>query len=178
MGYGGSCFPKDIKAPQKTANNVGYHARILQAVEDVNTDQKLFLFDKIMRFYNGDINDKTFAIWGLAFKPNTDDIRDAASIRLIQKLWEQGAKIQAYDPEAMPNFKKQFNGDGRYVLCDSANDALENTHALCVITEWSEFKSPEFKLLSEKLIDKVIFDGRNVLNKDQCREVGIDYFRI
>ena len=178
MGYGGSCFPKDIKALQKSAKNAGYHARMLQAVEDVNTDQKLFLFDKIMRFYNGDIRTKTFAVWGLAFKPNTDDIRDAASIILIQKLWSHGAKVQAYDPEAMPNFKKQFNGHGQYVLCDSAHEAIENTDALCVITEWAEFKSPDFNLLSEKLMDKVIFDGRNVLDKNKCRELGIGYFRI
>ena len=178
MGYGGSCFPKDIKALQKTANNVGYHTRMLQAVEDVNCDQKLFLFDKIMRFYQGDIAGKTFAIWGLAFKPNTDDIRDAASIILIQKLWGQGAKIQAYDPEGMPNFKKQFNKCDQYMLCDSANKTLENADALCVVTEWNEFKAPDFKLLSEKLMDRVIFDGRNLLDKNKCLDFKINYFRI
>lgn len=178
MGYGGSCFPKDIKALQKTAENVGYHPRMLQAIEDVNADQKLFLFDKIMNFYQGDLRGKIFAIWGLSFKPNTDDIRDASAIILIRKLWEQGATIQAYDPEAMNNFKKQFPSGEQYSLCDSTNATLENADALCIVTEWCEFKSPDFNLLSKKLDDQVIFDGRNMLDKKACSESGLKYFRI
>ena len=178
MGYGGSCFPKDIKALQKTAENTGYHARMLQAIEDVNRDQKEFLFDKIFRFYNGDLKNKVFAIWGLSFKPNTDDIRDAASISLIEKLWGQGARIQAYDPQAMNNFKKLFPADGRYTLCNSKNDALKNANALCIVTEWNEFKSPDLNILSGALSNKAIFDGRNLLDKNACLKNGINYFRI
>lgn len=178
MGYGGSCFPKDIKALQKTAENAGYHARMLQAIEDVNADQKLFLFDKIMTFYKDNLRGKIFAVWGLSFKPNTDDIRDASAIILIRQLWEQGATIQAYDPEAMTNFKKQFPSHEHYTLCKSANAALENADTLCIVTEWNEFKSPDFNLLSKKLSDRVIFDGRNILDKIKCREFEINYFKI
>lgn len=178
MGYGGSCFPKDIKALQKTAENVGYHARMLQAIENVNADQKLFLLDKIMKFYQGNLCGKVFAIWGLSFKPNTDDIRDASAIILIRKLWEQGATIQAYDPEAMNNFKKQFSSGEQYLLCDSANAAVKNADALCIVTEWNEFKSPDFNLLSKKLSDRVIFDGRNILNKNKCRDHQLQYICI
>lgn len=167
LGYGGSCFPKDIKALQYTANSVGYHARILDAVDHVNFDQKLFLFDKIMRFYQGNIVGKVFAIWGLAFKPNTDDLRDAASIVLIEKLWENGAFVQAYDPEAMQNFEKKFGDDKRYCLCDSMYDALKNADALCVVTEWDEFKTGDATLIADQMKDKAIFDGRGVFKNQR-----------
>lgn len=178
LGYGGSCFPKDVKALQKTAESVGYQPRILKAIEDVNQDQKLFLFDKIMRFYRNDIRGKKFAIWGLAFKPNTDDLRDAASITLIKKLWEQGATIQAYDPKAMHNFQKQFDIETGYSLHDSATAALSNTDALCILTEWDEFQSTDLIIVQSSLRDKVIFDGRKVLNKQVCKQQGLNYIGI
>lgn len=170
LGYGGSCFPKDIKALQYIANNAGYHARMLEAVENVNHDQKLFLFDKIMRFYGDEITGKVFAIWGLAFKPNTDDLRDAASLTLIDALWKAGARIQAYDPEAMNNFKKKMGDDDRYVLCDSMYAALENADALCVVTEWDVFKKTDYDLLHQKLKDNIVFDGRGVLCKKKLAD--------
>lgn len=177
MGYGGSCFPKDIKALKKTAETAGYHPEILHAIERVNHHQKLFLFDKMMRFFDGNIHGKTIAIWGLAFKPNTDDLRDSAAITLIQKLWEQGAKVQVYDPKAMNNFKKQFSS-GNYQLFDDAQGAVNQADALCIVTEWDEFRNPDFNLLKQALRDQVIFDGRNVLDKKRCENVGLRYVGI
>lgn len=178
LGYGGSCFPKDIKALQYIANNAGYHARMLEAVENVNHDQKLFLFDKIMRFYGDDIKEKVFAIWGLAFKPNTDDLRDAASLTLIDALWKAGARIQAYDPAAMDNFKKKMGDDDRYILCNSMYDALENADALCVVTEWDVFRKADVESIEKKINGSVVFDGRHVFKKKQFQESCLIYINV
>ena len=128
-----------------------------------------------MDHYQGNINGKSFAIWGLSFKPNTDDLREASSLTLIQLLWQNGATVKLYDPQAMPNFKRQFPDQNGYQLCETKENALENTDALCIVTEWDAFKSPDYNELHEKLNDKIIFDGRNVLNKAICDQHNLLY---
>ncbi|MDF2939978.1 MAG: UDP-glucose 6-dehydrogenase [Gammaproteobacteria bacterium] len=176
-GYGGSCFPKDVLALQHTAKVHGYHTQILEAVHEVNDRQKHVLLEKITQHF-GDVKAKTFAIWGLAFKPNTDDIRDAASRTLIEGLWKLGAKVQAYDPEAMPNIAKAYGKRDDLKLCEHAENALDNADALIVVTEWTLFKSPDFDLIKQKLKTPVIFDGRNLYDPDNMKQLGIHYYSI
>ena len=177
-GYGGSCFPKDVKALEKTAQQVGYNAELLRAVENVNFRQKQRLFAKICHHYPQGVKGKVFALWGLAFKPDTDDMREAASRVLIEALLEAGAVIQAYDPEAMIESKRIYGEQASLNFCDSAMDALVSANALVIVTEWKHFRSPDFNELSLQLADKVIFDGRNMYNPALVKQAGLSYYTI
>jgi UDPglucose 6-dehydrogenase len=177
-GYGGSCFPKDIRALNKMAEQVSYKAELLASVDRVNSNQKKVLFNKLLDFYHGDLQDKTICVWGLAFKPNTDDIREASSRVLVEALWERGARVQAYDPEAADNFQEAYGIREDYRLYDSAYEALNNSDALCVLTEWMEFRSPDFNLIRARVKDKVIFDGRNLYHPKNLSENDLQYFAI
>ena len=173
IGYGGSCFPKDVQALVRSSSEVNYDFEILNAVMKVNEEQKLFLMPKINSYFNGDLKGKRFALWGLAFKPNTDDIREAPALYMIDALTEAGATVHAYDPEAMPNVK-QVVGD-KIDFAESQYDALVNADALIIATEWSEFRTPEFEKISSTLKNKVIFDGRNVYDREQMKQLGFFY---
>lgn len=177
-GYGGSCFPKDVQALAKTAQQHGYSAQLLDAVESVNDRQKAHLFELVERHYDGAIAGKTFAVWGLAFKPNTDDMREASSRRLLQQLWDAGAKVRAYDPEASEEAHRIFGDRDDLVLCDSARAALADADALVVVTEWKQFRSPDFQRLRQSLTDAVIFDGRNLYHPDEVEAAGLAYYGI
>ena len=177
-GYGGSCFPKDVKALERTARQMGYNAELLTAVENVNDRQKQILFNKVINFYKNDIQGKIFALWGLSFKPKTDDMREAPSRVVLEALINAGAKVQAFDPEAMDEAKRIYGNEPNLVLMENAEDALENADALIVVTEWKNFWSPDFDLIKRKLKDAVIFDGRNLYNPDRLKKLGITYFGI
>lgn len=176
VGYGGSCFPKDVQALAKTAQENDYEFRILNSVMSVNTDQKEILSQKILKKFEGNLKGKTIAIWGLAFKPNTDDIREAPAITIINRLLEHGAKIQAYDPEAMENFRTEVTDEIMY--CNNQYDALKGADALAIVTEWSVFRMPDFTKLKETLINPIIFDGRNLYDLENMKELGFDYDSI
>src|SRR6204780_3092187 len=176
-GYGGSCFPKDVQALQRSAQEVGYDASILAAVESVNHRQKQVLFTKIKAHF-GDLGGKTVAIWGLAFKPNTDDMREAASRVLMESLWSAGAKVRAYDPVAMPECLRIYGQRADLVLCKTSPEALQGADALAIVTEWREFRSPDFDLIKSALHTPVIFDGRNIYDPEQMRQAGFDYYAI
>lgn len=173
IGYGGSCFPKDVQALIKSSEEVGYNFQILKAVEDVNEAQKLHLMPKISAYFNNDIKGKHFALWGLAFKPNTDDIREAPALYVIDALVDAGATVTAYDPEAMPNVKAVVGDKIGFV--ESQYTCLDNADALIIATEWAEFRTPDFELITEKLKDKVVFDGRNLFDKQQMKQLGFHY---
>jgi len=175
-GYGGSCFPKDVKALEKTAKSIGYDAQLLTAVEDVNNRQKHKLFERVNNYFNGNLQGKTFALWGLAFKPNTDDMRDAPSRVLMEALWSAGAKVQAYDPEAAHEAQRIYGDKDGLMICEDTNTTLDNADALIVVTEWRLFRSPDFKLIKDKLNNAVIFDGRNIYDPDTVEKQGIEYF--
>ncbi|MBK7790410.1 MAG: UDP-glucose/GDP-mannose dehydrogenase family protein [Saprospiraceae bacterium] len=176
VGYGGSCFPKDVMALSKAAGDVDYKFRILDAVMTVNEKQKEVLFDKINRYFKGDVKGKTIAVWGLAFKPETDDIREAPAITLIRQLQEQGAQVKAYDPEAMENFRNQVTSEVQY--CEDMYEALDGADALAVITEWSVFRMPDFDLIKSKLSHAAVFDGRNVYSVQELEKLGFHYESI
>lgn len=177
-GYGGSCFPKDVQALERTAKQHGYHAQILEAVEAVNNRQKDRLFQMIQSHYPNGITGKTFAVWGLSFKPNTDDMRAASSRNLLASLWSAGAKVHAFDPEAMQEAERIFGRRDDLLLSGTANAALQNAHALVVVTEWKNFRSPDFSELKNQLADTVIFDGRNIYNPESVESAGIAYYGI
>ena len=177
-GYGGSCFPKDVQALIRSATEVGYDAKVLQAVEAVNERQKEKLFDYIMRHYNNDINGKTIALWGLSFKPNTDDMREASSRVLMEKLWEQGAKVQAYDPEAMEETQRIYGSRPDLSLMGTKEATLNNANCLVICTEWQAFKAPDFDLIKRVISDGVIFDGRNLFEPSIVSEHGLQYYAI
>lgn len=177
-GFGGSCFPKDLKALAATADAVGYRAELLRAVESVNEQQKQSLFRKISGFFEGDLDGKVVALWGLAFKPNTDDMREASSRTLMEALWQAGAKVQAYDPVARPEAKRLYGDEPSLALCERAEDALTGADALAVVTEWREFRSPDFDLIKKLLRVPVIFDGRNLYDAKMLKERGFHYFGI
>ncbi|MDJ1472710.1 UDP-glucose/GDP-mannose dehydrogenase family protein [Cytophagaceae bacterium DM2B3-1] len=176
IGYGGSCFPKDVQALHKTSEEYAYDFKILEAVMGVNENQKTKLLPKIKQYFNHDLSGKTIAVWGLAFKPYTDDIREAPALENIKELVAAGANVRAYDPEAMENVKRIL-GD-QIVYTNSPYEALEGADALFIVTEWPEFRSPEFERISSLLKNKVIFDGRNVFELDQMRELGYTYYSI
>ncbi len=176
IGYGGSCFPKDVMALWKIANQEGYRFKILDAVMRINRLQKRLLVDKIVQKYGEDLNGKTFAMWGLAFKPDTDDIREAPSLEIIKPLLARGAKIQAYDPKAMPNVRKQLGNKITY--SPDALSAITGADALLVVTEWKEFASTEPAELAKHLKRKVVFDGRNIFDPDTMKECGFTYYSI
>jgi len=177
-GYGGSCFPKDVQALERTAGNVGYNAELLKSVETVNKRQKQVMFNKIKNHFGSDLKDKTIALWGLAFKPNTDDMREAPSIDLMEALWKAGAKVQAYDPEAMEEARHLYGDNTQLELCDSPEAALENADALTVITEWNIFRALDIPLVKKKLTTPVIFDGRNLYDPLLMKKSGITHYGI
>jgi len=181
-GYGGSCFPKDVQALARTAQQMGYESKLLDAVEAVNDAQKGHLFELIQRHFDrGEdegVRGKTFAVWGLAFKPNTDDMREASSRRLLAQLWEAGATVRAYDPEAREEATRIFGIRDDLVMCDSAAQALDGADALVVVTEWKQFRSPDFGALKQALGDAVIFDGRNLYTPAEVEAAGIAYYGI
>jgi UDPglucose 6-dehydrogenase len=177
-GYGGSCFPKDVQALIRTADSIGYDAQILKSVESVNYRQKEVLFDKIKRHFDGDLNGKTFALWGLSFKPNTDDMRDAPSRVLMEALWQVGASVQAFDPEAMKECQRIYGQRDDLTLMGTAEAALKNADALVAVTEWQQFRAPDFDMLKATLRNPVIFDGRNMYNPARLAQQGITYYSI
>lgn len=177
-GYGGSCFPKDINALVRSANKVGYDAALLKAVERVNTHQKQLLFQKIDTHFKGDLTGKVFALWGLAFKPNTDDMREAPSRILIKSLLEAGANIQAYDPEAMDESRRIFGDREGLIYYENPEKTLEGANALLIVTEWQEFRSPNFERIKQLLLEPVIFDGRNLYDPIHLKRDGFIYYGI
>lgn len=177
-GYGGSCFPKDVRALAKSAANSGYEASLLDAVETVNNRQKHRLFDKIGEYFDGKLEGKTIALWGLSFKPSTDDMREAPSRTLMEALWQAGATVRAYDPEAMQEAGRLYPDQPGFELCDTAYGTLDGADALAIITEWQEFRSPDFDTVKEKLADPVIFDGRNLYDPEVLRTLGLTYYAI
>ena len=181
-GYGGSCFPKDVQALARTAAQHGHQPQLLNAVEAVNAAQKGHLFELIQRHYDrGEdegVRGKTFAVWGLAFKPNTDDMREAPSRRVLAQLWEAGARVQVFDPEAMAEARRIFGERDDLVFCDSAFAALHDADALVVVTEWKQFRSPDFARMREALGDAVVFDGRNLYDPVEIEAAGLAYYGI
>ena len=177
-GYGGSCFPKDVKALERTAREVGFDAQLLAAVEARNNDQKQILFRKLNRHFDGDLAGKTIAVWGLAFKPNTDDMRDAPSRVLMESLWEVGASVRAYDPEAMDEARRIYGERDDMTLVEAPYDALDGADALVVCTEWKIFWSPDFEEIVQRLKQPVIVDGRNIYDLDRMRHYGIAYYAV
>lgn len=176
IGYGGSCFPKDVKAIIHTGEEHNYSLEVLKAVEAVNNRQKMVLVNKVLAHYQGDISGKTFAIWGLAFKPQTDDMREAPAIVIIKSLLKAGAKIQAHDPEAMQEAKKSFGDTITY--CPTDYEAVDGADALLVLTEWNEFREPDFQRIKKLLKQPVVFDGRNIYAKSTMQKEGFTYYSI
>jgi UDPglucose 6-dehydrogenase len=176
IGYGGSCFPKDVKALVQSANEVEYNFNILKAVMHVNEKQKIYLLPRIKKHFNNDLKNKKITLWGLAFKPNTDDIREAPALAIIEELLKEGASVTAFDPEAMANVKKIL-GD-KIIFADSQYDAIKDCDALIVATEWNEFRTPDFDRMVSLMKNKVIFDGRNVYEPGMMRDLGFHYESI
>ncbi len=177
-GYGGSCFPKDVQALERTARQHDYAPQILSAVEAVNARQKHKLAELVLRHFGGQIKGKTFAVWGLAFKPNTDDMREASSRTLLQALWEAGASVRAHDPEAMPEAQRVFGERADLTLCASQEDALAGADALIVVTEWKAYWNPDFSAVRSALREPVIFDGRNIYDPAAVEAAGMAYYGI
>lgn len=176
IGYGGSCFPKDVQALVKSSDEVGYDFQILNAVMKVNETQKMHLLPKIKSFFNGDLSGRHFALWGLAFKPNTDDIREAPSLSIIDALLSAGATVTAFDPEAMNNVKQTIGDKIKYT--ETQYDALNNADALIIATEWNEFRTPDFQKIQQLVKSKAIFDGRNLFDLETMKELGFHYESI
>lgn len=176
IGYGGSCFPKDVQALAKSANEVNYNFKILDAVMDINNKQKTIIIPKIKNYFKNNLKDKKIALWGLAFKPDTDDIREAPALYIIEELLKEGASITAYDPEAMNNVRNLIGDKITYALDEY--DALREADALLIATEWSVFRTPDFDRMTSLLKNKVIFDGRNLYGIEQMKELGFDYYSI
>lgn len=177
-GYGGSCFPKDVQALERTAQDVGYEARLLGAVEAVNRDQKTRLFGLIARHFGGDLCGKTIALWGLAFKPNTDDMREAPSRCLVEALWAAGARVRAFDPEAREETRRIYGERDDLVLCEHVWDALAGADVLAIVTEWKAFRSPDLARIRAMLKTPAIFDGRNLYDPATVEEAGLAYYGI
>ncbi|GAA0856860.1 UDP-glucose/GDP-mannose dehydrogenase family protein [Aliiglaciecola litoralis] len=177
-GYGGSCFPKDVQALARSASEAGYTAQILESVEAVNYKQKEKLFGYISAHFNGDLAGKTVALWGLSFKPNTDDMREASSRVLMESLWDAGATVQAYDPEAMEETQRIYNGRSDLRLMGTKEAALEGADFLVICTEWQAFRAPDFELIKEKLKEPLLFDGRNLFEPSRIQEYGLHYYAI
>jgi UDPglucose 6-dehydrogenase len=176
VGYGGSCFPKDVQALYKTALENDYSFDILKSVMQVNQRQRELFLQKILHKFEQQLTDKTFAIWGLSFKPNTDDIREAPAIYIIEELLKRGAKVKAYDPEGMANTKKIFGDSIQF--CDDQYEAIDHADALVIMTEWSEFRTPDFEMISTRLKSKIVFDGRNIYHHESMKEMGFYYESI
>jgi UDPglucose 6-dehydrogenase len=176
IGYGGSCFPKDVQALAKSADEIGYDFKLLNSVMEVNETQKKVLFEKVKTYFNGNLAGKKFALWGLAFKPGTDDIREAPALYIIEELLQAGAQVVAFDPEAMPNVKRLL-GDTIH-FAENAYDALHDADALLIATEWSVFRNPDFEVVDQKLKNKVVFDGRNLYDLQKMIDLGFYYNSI
>jgi UDPglucose 6-dehydrogenase len=176
IGYGGSCFPKDVNALIKTSEEHNSPIRLLKVVDEVNREQKLVLVKKVLSHFKNEIKGKKFAIWGLAFKPNTDDMREAPSIYIIKELVKLGAKVSAYDPAAMENAK--FYLDEILDYCDDQYEALKDAEALLILTEWNEFRNPDFEKIKNELKAPIIFDGRNIFDVEKMEELGFVYYSI
>jgi UDPglucose 6-dehydrogenase len=176
IGFGGSCFPKDVDALKSVADHAGYDFKIINAVKEVNARQRMSLVEKIKDFYQQDLTGKHFALWGLAFKPNTDDIREAPAMYIMDALLQAGASVTAYDPEAMPNTALRMGNSIQYAK--DPYDALENSDALIIATEWANFRTPDFQLMLSKIKDQVIFDGRNLYDVERMKTSGFKYFSI
>lgn len=177
-GFGGSCFPKDLSALQRIAEQHDYQPRLLQAVDAINQRQKQRLFEKIVQHYGGALAGKTFAVWGLAFKPNTDDMREASSQTLLQSLWHAGAKVRAFDPQAQQEAQRLYGERDDLVLLETKEDALKGANALVIVTEWQDFKVLDSDLVRQRLLDQVIFDGRNLFEPAQMAVAGLTYYSI
>ena len=178
IGYGGSCFPKDVQALERTAHKHGYHSRILQAVEAVNHDQKSSMVKKIKGHFSDDISGQVFAIWGLAFKPNTDDMREAPSRRVIDELLNDGARVRVYDPVAMNEVRRIYGECDEIFYALNPEDAVKGSNALVVLTEWLVFRSPDFDMIKRDLTHPVVFDGRNIYSPDFMEQSGFTYYSI
>jgi len=178
VGYGGSCFPKDVSALTRTAVKSGYEPLLLQAVEEVNRRQKNTLFEKIHGHFGGQLQGRTFALWGLAFKPNTDDMREAPSRVLMEALWKAGARVRAYDPAALQEARRLYGQEPLLTLCRSPAECLDQADALVVVTEWTQFRSPDFDALKRRLKQPLIFDGRNVYNPEELRTAGFTLYSV
>ena len=176
IGYGGSCFPKDVQALAKSADEIGYDFKLLNSVMEVNEIQKKVLFEKVKNYFDGNLAGKKFALWGLAFKPGTDDIREAPALYIIEELLKVGAQVVAFDPEAMPNVKRLL-GD-TISFSENAYDALNDADALLIATEWSVFRNPDFEVLAQKLKNKIVFDGRNLYDLQKMIDLGFYYNSI
>jgi UDPglucose 6-dehydrogenase len=177
-GYGGSCFPKDVQALERTARGHGYQAQLLDAVEAVNRRQKDKLFELVSRHFGGELRGRTIAVWGLAFKPNTDDMREAPSRPLLEALWKAGARVRAFDPEAQAETRRLYGERDDLLLCEDAAAAAQGADALVVVTEWKAFRSPDFARLRDTLAGAVIFDGRNLYDPAAVEEAGLAYYGI
>ena len=177
-GYGGSCFPKDVQALITASDSIGYNAEILKSVEAVNYRQKEKLFEKINKHFNYELDGKTFALWGLSFKPNTDDMREATSRVLMESLWKAGAKVQAYDPEAIEECSRIYGQRDDLILMETQQLALKDADALIIVTEWQHFKAPDFQYIKQSLKESVIFDGRNLFEPQLLENHGITYYSI
>jgi UDPglucose 6-dehydrogenase len=173
IGYGGSCFPKDVQALIKTADENHYDLKVLKAVETVNETQKLVLFEKIKSYFGGSLKGKSIAVWGLSFKPQTDDMREAPSLSIIKKLVDSGANVRAYDPVAISEAKQHFGNTIMY--CSDQYETLIETDCLAILTEWSEFRVPDFKVIKRLMKAPVVFDGRNIFDKNEIEAIGFKY---
>ncbi|SDK73971.1 UDPglucose 6-dehydrogenase [Franzmannia pantelleriensis] len=178
VGYGGSCFPKDVQALIRTADDIDFDAKVLKAVESRNMEQKTTLFQKIHKHFGGDLAGKTFAVWGLAFKPNTDDMREAPSRVLMEALWQAGAKVQAYDPEAMEETQRLYGSRDDLSLCGTKEAALKGADALAIVTDWQTFKAPDFDAIKEQLRAPTVFDGRNLYEPKRMQRKGFTYYGV
>ena len=176
-GYGGSCFPKDVKALIKTAEKSGYRMQVLKAVEEVNEKQKEILYRKLMRHFDNDLEGKTIAMWGLAFKPETDDMREAPALVLIDKLKEAGAIVKVYDPIAMNECRRRL-GEDAVVYCNDMYEAAIDADALLLVTEWNQFRMPSLSVLARTMKQRVIVDGRNIYDSDYLKDNGFTYYKI
>lgn len=177
-GFGGSCLPKDVRALVSSSEAAGHPLELMQAVQRVNMRQRRLLFDRISNYFDGQLEGRVIALWGLSFKPNTDDMREASSRALMEALWEAGCSVRAYDPVAMVAARRLYPDQPRLVLCPSAEDAVTGADALAVATEWREFRSPDFGVLKSSLRTPVIFDGRNVYEPEYVKQIGFEYFGV
>lgn len=178
VGYGGSCFPKDVQALIRTADQIQFDAKLLKAVEARNEEQKTTLFQKIQKHFGNNLQGKTFALWGLSFKPNTDDMREAPSRVLMEALWAAGAKVQAYDPEAMDETQRIYGNREELLLCGTKESALKHADALVIVTEWQAFRAPDFDSIKDLLSESVIFDGRNMYDPKRMHKRGFTYYSV
>ncbi|GAB3473407.1 UDP-glucose dehydrogenase family protein [Azotobacter salinestris] len=177
-GYGGSCFPKDVQALIRTAENIDFDAKLLKAVAQRNKEQKASLYKKISQHFEGALQDRTFAVWGLSFKPRTDDMREAPSRTLMEALWNAGARVQAYDPEAMEEAQRLYGNRTELALCGTKEAALKDADALVIVTDWQAFKAPDFEFIKQQLRQPLIFDGRNLFEPARMQSKGIKYYSI